>query len=180
MTALPELQQHIHQLRLEQSQLVLPSLPELETQIQYHSARTHSLDKVEAARHVAEIQLLLNTKAQAEDSWRRNGIINGEIKRLEQEVRFAEAEDRKHNADSANKKLNAAVEEFVSAAKQAVRAYRRAQQVAIANHAVPGASTGFGPDLSLSFLSGSPYSGFTIQQEVRMGPLPFEIREAAK
>lgn len=177
---LPELQAKIHQLELEKRQLALPSLPVLEQNIQFHAARIHSIDPKTAANHKDELQLALNAKQLAEESWARNAKINGEIRRLEQELQMAQAEERKAQAESATKKLNEAVDEFVSAAKQCVRAYRRAQQVALANHAVPGASTGFAPDLSLSFLSGSPYSGFAIQQEVKFGPLPFELREAGK
>jgi hypothetical protein len=175
--SLPDLQQAIHQLEIEKSKLALPPLHEIESQIQYHSARTHSADPQEAKRHTVELQLLLIAKQQAEQSWSRNGQINTELSQLRQQLHWAEQEQRNVRAEAATRDLQQAVEEFISAAKQTVRAYRRAQRQALANHAVPGATTGFPQDLSLSFLSGSPYSGFTIQQEANFGPLPFELRE---
>jgi hypothetical protein len=177
---LADIHNKIGHLEREQSNLVLTPLSEMEAQILWHSARTHSLDKAEAQHHVASIQSLLAGKQQVEQAWKRNGEIVREIALLKQDLHFCEVDERKHRAEAANRELNAAVEEFVAQAKNLVRSYRRAQRIALANHAIPGASTGFPQDLSLSFLSGSPHSGFTLQQEVGFGLLPFELREQVK
>lgn len=174
--SLPELTNHIANLEQEKSRLSLPSLSELENRIQYHSARTHLTDKQEAAGHVASLQGLLESKRLAEVAWQRNGEIVRELALLKQELHFAEHEQQVARAQVATKELQSAIDEFATQAKACVRAYRRCQRIA-ARNAATGGQTRIPFDMSLMFLSSNPYSGFTLQQEMGFGPLPFEIRE---
>jgi hypothetical protein len=177
---LPDLQAKIHQLELEKSQLALPSLPQLESDIQFAAARVHSIDPKTAAQWRDKLQDALNAKQLAEENWSRNGQINTELSQLRQQLHFAEHDERHAIADKASKDLAQAASDYESAAKATIRAYRRCMQLSARNAGIPGASTGLpnGPHLPLrGFGYGGGYSTY---QEMAMGLLPFEKEEQVK
>ena len=165
----------LEQLQREKQALPLPSLAQMEAEIQFHSARVHSIDQATANHHQRALQDALNAKDQAEAAWKRVGEINSEISMLTSQLQMAELEEKRHQVNAADQRMADAHQDFYHAAKLVVQAYRKCMHVGRANAAIPGSSIKLPPGFHFEHLT-SQYEtpGFTTSQRMAFGPLRLE------
>ena len=87
------------------------------------------------------------------------------------------AEQRKDMLDQFNSRMNAAQNNFVTAAKNFISSYRAMQRQAQINSTIPGASFGVLPVNLVGVLVPHGWTG-DLQSILNSGPLPFETKEA--
>jgi hypothetical protein len=134
---LPELQQQIAHVRQQIDNLPIMRSPhEIEQEIQHTAARCLIDPSLKS-----QLADLIGAKHDAENILLERQRLNGQLGRLQSSLSMAEADERKHQAQSASQTLDIVIEEYYAAAKQACRAYRRMLLVRQRNFGVKGAAT---------------------------------------
>ena len=143
MTTAQDIRNKIQVLEQERASLPLPNLDALESAIQFHSARVHSVDKATAASHVSQLQATLEAKTQGEANHARARAINGELAKLKTDLHWQEEQERANRARAQDTITSAAYAEYIHAQRAVVHAYRRLEQANAVAAAVPGTSRFF-------------------------------------
>lgn len=162
----------IQTLKAEQLGLYLPSLASLEQQIQHNAARAVVNDAFKAT-----VQHLIDTKADGEAAWRRNGEINTEITRLADEITSLQQQERHARVQDAERAYLALKNEFGISAKALCRLYVQLKELDARNaRNVPGWQSRTPPRFNVQALNPPGWQGETCD----MLPLPWMVKESER
>ena len=175
VTSAQDIRNRISALEQEKAALPLPNLDALESAIQFHSARTHSIDKATAAKHVEQLQATLEAQEQGRQNHARHAEIKDELIRLKEDLHWATEHERVGRAEAQNRITNEAYASYIEAQRGVIHAYRRLEAANLQAMTVPGAQPRYVlPRLHLPELYPQTWIGDVGQHLSQGGKLTFE------